>query len=341
MLLRIIWEITKYLVKKYTKKIILEIKTKSKFIFYNTKPFILEKYKKIVEIINDTYEKINTNIIEYLKSIEKPTRYFIVFWAFFTIFFVFHYFIMFTSYIVNFYELKYTKEKLVYETKNRKVEIALVKEKVDILYKYIKNSFPSIDYNYKKAIDNAFDNPSEINSLPEDLLSLFFYENKIKPHGLKNYILRIPNTIYPIDALKGYVTSKNFEFGCIHPFEGLHTACDINNTEKAQVYAVYEGEIHKAYFDVKGGNTVELKFNMKINGETKYFFVRYRHVDNIQVSVGDKVKKGQVIASISNTGEWALGRHLHFECWELINEKWTNINPFMNSTYGNEWVDKL
>lgn len=66
------------------------------------------------------------------------------------------------------------------------------------------------------------------------------------------------------------------------------------------------------------GNYVKLKHS---NGYyTLYAHLKYR---SVTVSVGDKVKKGQVIGYMGNTG-YSLGAHLHFEVRNSNNEK---INP--------------
>ena len=71
------------------------------------------------------------------------------------------------------------------------------------------------------------------------------------------------------------------------------------------------------------GNMVKIDHN---NGN----FTRYLHLayGTVKVKVGDKVKKGQVIGYMGNTG-YSFGGHLHFEVWNGNNR----INP-------TEYLDK-
>ena len=65
------------------------------------------------------------------------------------------------------------------------------------------------------------------------------------------------------------------------------------------------------------GNYVKIKHNDKYS--TLYAHLSYK---SLTVKNGDKVKKGQVIGYMGNTGR-SSGAHLHFEVWE----NGTRINP--------------
>lgn len=71
------------------------------------------------------------------------------------------------------------------------------------------------------------------------------------------------------------------------------------------------------------GNMVKIDHN---NG----YFTRYLHLayGTVKVKAGDRVKKGQVIGYMGNTG-YSFGGHLHFEVWNGNNR----INP-------TEYLDK-
>ena len=94
----------------------------------------------------------------------------------------------------------------------------------------------------------------------------------------------------------------------IHPVLGikkLHTGIDIPAPTGTPTVAVSSGTV--IYSGVQGsyGNTVMIQHD---NGLVSL----YAHNSSLVVNVGDKVKKGQVVAKIGSTGR-STGPHLHFE----------------------------
>ena len=94
----------------------------------------------------------------------------------------------------------------------------------------------------------------------------------------------------------------------IHPVLGikkLHTGIDIPAPTGTPTVAVSSGTV--IYSGVQGsyGNTVMIQHD---NGLVSL----YAHNSSLVVKVGDKVKKGQVVAKIGSTGR-STGPHLHFE----------------------------
>ncbi len=72
------------------------------------------------------------------------------------------------------------------------------------------------------------------------------------------------------------------------------------------IYAASSGEVTIAAWGYNGGagNYVEIW-----DGE---HFVRYLHLNNIFVKVGQKVKQGDIIGIMGNTG-YSFGTHLHLD----------------------------
>lgn len=102
---------------------------------------------------------------------------------------------------------------------------------------------------------------------------------------------------------------------------GHHYGIDIAAEPGSDILVVEDGIVEKSYYSGSYGNVV---FVMHPNGvETVY-----AHMSKRLVKEGDKVKKGQLIGLVGNTGR-SYGAHLHFEVhkgeWNI--HKSNAINP--------------
>jgi murein DD-endopeptidase MepM/ murein hydrolase activator NlpD len=125
----------------------------------------------------------------------------------------------------------------------------------------------------------------------------------------RNAILAEIPSIWPVKGGGGYLTAA---FGAaVHPISGqryLHRGIDISTRRQGDpLVATANGEIVTAEFDLKGGfgNTIVIRH---ANG----FYSRYSHMLSFLVKTGQKVKQGEVIGFIGNTG-LSTGPHLHYE----------------------------
>ena len=73
------------------------------------------------------------------------------------------------------------------------------------------------------------------------------------------------------------------------------------------------------------GNMVKIKHNG--------YYTLYAHMQYISVNLADKVKKGQVIGYMGNSGN-ANGAHLHFEVFDENNKR-VNPEAYINADYNN------
>lgn len=107
-------------------------------------------------------------------------------------------------------------------------------------------------------------------------------------------------------AEKGWVSSR---FGKrTDPFTGkqeYHRGIDFAGQRGSNVVAVAGGVITQAKDSSGYGNLVEIDHG---NG----YVTRYGHNQDMQVKVGEAVKKGQVVAKMGSTGR-STGPHVHFE----------------------------
>lgn len=116
---------------------------------------------------------------------------------------------------------------------------------------------------------------------------------------------------------KGAVTSG---FGWrISPFgdgNEMHAGIDIASTMGAPVVATADGQVVQSGMSGGYGNMVQIEHG---NGIATV----YGHNSRLAVSVGQTVKKGQVIAFAGSTGK-STGPHVHYE----IRENSTAIDPW-------------
>ncbi len=122
---------------------------------------------------------------------------------------------------------------------------------------------------------------------------------------------------------KGWMSSR---FGRrTDPFHGKmawHNGVDFAGTEDADIIAVASGVVTWSAERYGYGQMVE------INHGNSYT-TRYAHNKNNLVSIGEVVKKGQVIAKMGSSGR-STGPHVHFEVYR--NGKVVNPTRYINRT---------
>jgi murein DD-endopeptidase MepM/ murein hydrolase activator NlpD len=167
------------------------------------------------------------------------------------------------------------------------------------------------DQGHEKLIDDL---RLEIRQLNEE-----FKRHEESLHELNEYIqgkkfllARTP-AIWPT---RGWVTAG---FGYrISPLTGLkefHPGLDIAAKMGTPIIAPSDGVV--ASIGMKGGYG-----KMLIIDHGYGFITRYGHISKAKVKVGSKVKRGQTIATVGNTGR-STGPHLHYE----VKVKGIAVNP--------------
>ncbi|ADU30621.1 peptidoglycan DD-metalloendopeptidase family protein [Evansella cellulosilytica] len=139
------------------------------------------------------------------------------------------------------------------------------------------------------------DLPNLINEFEIAIDRLIAYEEELRS---------IP-TIMPTEG--GRITST---FGNrIDPItrsSSFHSGIDIASTLNTPIYATADGTVTEAGWDSGGyGRMVVIKHN-------DAYETVYAHLNSIEVSAGDYVKKGEMIGGMGSTGR-STGVHLHYE----------------------------
>ncbi len=116
--------------------------------------------------------------------------------------------------------------------------------------------------------------------------------------------------------LDGARVSSNFGYR-IHPVHGgkrLHRGTDFAAPVGTRVYASAEGEVVTAGPNRCAGNMIRIQHE---EGRRTHYFHLSAFSDGVQPGV--RVRQGQVIGLVGNTGTCTTGPHLHYEVW--INEE--------------------
>ncbi|NOY22525.1 MAG: M23 family metallopeptidase [Acidobacteria bacterium] len=135
----------------------------------------------------------------------------------------------------------------------------------------------------------------------------------------KNDILRHTPSMWPV---KGFITDR---FGYRKdPFTGLrafHTGIDIAAKRGTPIFAPADGIVTMIGKNKGYGNMIAISH---LNNVT----TRYGHLLEMLVKKGQKVKRGDLIATVGNTGR-STGPHLHFEV--VVKKKPVNPSDYMIS----------
>jgi len=125
------------------------------------------------------------------------------------------------------------------------------------------------------------------------------------------------------------ITTRRSEISQMHffvPVKGIvtnafnpatdHFGVDLVSDSNARICAVSDGTV------IFSGWTLETGYVIYIQHEADLISV-YKHNAELLKSAGDRIKAGEPVAIIGNSGEFTTGPHLHFELWHRGNA----INP--------------
>jgi murein DD-endopeptidase MepM/ murein hydrolase activator NlpD len=121
--------------------------------------------------------------------------------------------------------------------------------------------------------------------------------------------------------VQGGWTSSGFGWRA-DPFTGrraLHEGVDIASRLDSPIHAMGDGVVSHAGPKAGYGLMVEVTHGNIVT--------RYAHAKSVLVKVGDRVDRGQPLATVGTSGR-STGPHLHFEV--LREGKFVNPGPYLN-----------
>lgn len=101
--------------------------------------------------------------------------------------------------------------------------------------------------------------------------------------------------------------------------KAYHSGVDMRGSYGQKIFATADGVVRKAFFNGSYGKYVEISHG---NGYT----TKFAHMKKLLVKRGDRVKRGQAIGTLGNSGR-STGPHLHYEV--CFNNEPVNPAKFM------------
>lgn len=165
----------------------------------------------------------------------------------------------------------------------------------------------------------------EIESEERPLIDTLERQNiTLEPYGLNHdsiFELHLQNTPKIDEPEKEPQTAspKNiYELNFFRPVKGVvtdkfnskpsHHGVDIVSAPEASIFSTLDGTVIYAGYSVETGYVLYLQHDHNLVSV-------YKHNLSLLRDTGDRVKAGEAIAIMGNTGELTTGPHLHFELW--------------------------
>ncbi len=134
----------------------------------------------------------------------------------------------------------------------------------------------------------------------------------------KEKMLRCIPSIQPISNkdLTRLASGFGMRMHPVHHILKMHAGLDFTGNIGTKIYATGDGVVIRADNEMSGyGNLVIIDHGFG-------YETRYAHCDRFNVKVGQKVKRGEVIAFLGNTGV-STGPHVHYE----VRKNGKAVNP--------------
>lgn len=133
------------------------------------------------------------------------------------------------------------------------------------------------------------------------------YDELVKMHAEKEKRLASMPAIRPVadNDFTMFISGYGMRMHPIYKVRKFHSGCDFSAPTGTPVYSTGEGVVRMADYDGGYGKCIEIDHGFG-------FVTKYAHLSAYSVKVGQKVKRGQLIGKVGNTGT-SVSSHLHYE----------------------------
>ena len=153
------------------------------------------------------------------------------------------------------------------------------------------------------------------------------YDELAKAVNSKGKMMASIPAIQPIDSrkLRGSISGFGFRMHPIYKIRKMHVGMDFTAPTGTPIYATGDGVIVAAGVERGYGNRIMISHSYG-------YVTKYAHMSRFKVKKGQKIKRGDVIGFVGNTGA-STGPHCHYEVYKNgkpinpINFFFTDLSP--------------
>lgn len=197
--------------------------------------------------------------------------------------------------------LKQRAVHLAYTTDSLQTVVELNNQYLNSIRKVLTGDVKSADFNKDSLLEAQRLNPEEVDLSPskEDSLLREMVVQEDKYNFLETATSRANYALFP--PLKG-------PFSEGYNIKEKHYGVDIVASHNAPIKSVADGTVIFSGWTAETGNVIIVEHSYGL-------LSIYKHNSSLTKEQGERVQRGEVIATAGSTGEYSTGPHLHFELW--------------------------
>ena len=198
-------------------------------------------------------------------------------------------------------ELKQRAVTLAYKTDSLQNVVEMNNQYINSIRRVLTGDVKTVEFNRDSLLASQRSEPEDIDLAPsrEDSLLREMVVQEDKYNFLETATSRANYALF--SPLKGPVSEG-------YNIKDRHFGIDIVAAQNAPVKSVADGTVIFAAWTSQTGNVIIVEHSYGLLSV-------YKHNASLTKEQGERVKKGEVIATAGSTGEFSTGPHLHFELW--------------------------
>ena len=197
--------------------------------------------------------------------------------------------------------LKQRAVHLAYTTDSLQSVVELNNQYLNSIKKVLTGDVKSANFNKDSLLEAQRMNPEEVDLSPskEDSLLREMVVQEDKYNFLETATSKANYALFP--PLKG-------PFSEGYNIKEKHYGVDIVASHNAPIKSVADGTVIFSGWTAETGNVIIVEHSYGL-------LSIYKHNSSLTKEQGERVQRGEVIATAGSTGEYSTGPHLHFELW--------------------------